>query len=455
MKTHRHLFPVLCSLVGLCAGFATTETAQAQVSASDSLALVALYDSTGGPGWTNKDNWLTGPVKDWHGIRLSEERVSDLRLGDNDLTGQIPDAVCDLTALETLNVDTNNLTGSIPECLGGITTLESLFLSSNQFTGAIPSALGNLINVEILFLHGNQLTGEIPTALVNLANVENLSLAFNQLTGEIPKELSNLTNLTALTLIGNQLTGEIPKELGNLPNLEFLTLSLNLLTGPIPTELGNLTNLESLGLNDNLLTGPIPTELGNLTNLESLGLGDNQLTGPIPTELGNLTKLEQVILFSNQLTGAVPETFANLSALESLILHENQLEDLPDLTSLGFLQKLHVQSNRFTFEGLEPNAPFVGTIQEFIYSPQDTVGTKQEVSEDGSVTFSVDVGGSVTTYQWFRDGVEIPGADESSYTISAVEAAAGSEYHCRAENPLLPGLVIAFTGLNDERYIAG
>ena len=34
----------------------------------DSLALVALYNSTDGPNWTNDANWLTGSVTTWYGI---------------------------------------------------------------------------------------------------------------------------------------------------------------------------------------------------------------------------------------------------------------------------------------------------------------------------------------------------------------------------------------------------
>ncbi|MCH8327677.1 MAG: hypothetical protein IID15_04030, partial [Candidatus Marinimicrobia bacterium] len=34
--------------------------APAQVTSADSLALLALYNSTGGANWTKKTNWLTG-----------------------------------------------------------------------------------------------------------------------------------------------------------------------------------------------------------------------------------------------------------------------------------------------------------------------------------------------------------------------------------------------------------
>ena len=37
---------------------------------ADSLALVELYNSTGGPNWTNKTNWLNGPVSTWNDLIL-------------------------------------------------------------------------------------------------------------------------------------------------------------------------------------------------------------------------------------------------------------------------------------------------------------------------------------------------------------------------------------------------
>src|ERR1035437_724489 len=60
---------------------------KAQVAVQDSLALVDLYNSTNGPGWTSKANWLTGPVKNWYGITVTANRVVNINLGYNQLTG--------------------------------------------------------------------------------------------------------------------------------------------------------------------------------------------------------------------------------------------------------------------------------------------------------------------------------------------------------------------------------
>ena len=163
-----------------------------------------------------------------------------------------------------------------------------LVLNNNELTGEIPSEIWNLTNLTWLDLGSNQFTGSIPSEIGNLTNLEMLSLSFNQLTGSIPPEVGNLTNLTGLYLNRNQLTGSIPSEIGNLTNLEGLYLYDNQLTGSIPPEIGNLTNLTWLGLYNNQLTGSIPTEIGNLTNLWNLKLHGNQLMGEIPESICDL-----------------------------------------------------------------------------------------------------------------------------------------------------------------------
>jgi len=50
----------------------------AQVTVQDSIALVNLYDSTGGPNWINHANWLTSaPVSTWYGVNVNAGRVSN------------------------------------------------------------------------------------------------------------------------------------------------------------------------------------------------------------------------------------------------------------------------------------------------------------------------------------------------------------------------------------------
>ena len=332
-------------------GFTATTAGDA---ATDRAALVALYNATDGANWLNNGNWLSNaPMGVWHGVTTdSDGRVTHLNLPNNQLTGEIPAELGNLTNLTHLDLPYNQLTGGIPAELGSLTNLTHLDLPYNQLTGGIPAWLGNLTNLEGLWLQRNQLTGEIPGELGNLTNLEWLYLFSNQLTGGIPAELGSLTNLEWLYLNSNQLTGGIPTELSNLTNLEWLYLFNNQLTGEIPAELGSLTNLGRLLLTNNQLTGEIPAELGNLTNLTHLDLPHNQLTGEIPAELGNLTSLEDLDLSNNQLTGEIPAELGNLTNLRWLDLSDNLLTgEIPaELGGLANLRGLGLNDNQLTGE---------------------------------------------------------------------------------------------------------
>jgi len=317
-------------------------------------ALLDLYTSTNGAGWTHNTNWNGAPGTEctWFGVicDAGQTTVQSLNLSSNHLSGSIPTSLGNLTNLVWLFLSSNQLTGSIPTELGNLTYIEGLSLSSNQLTGSIPASLGNLTKLVWLFLSSNQLTGPIPNSLGNLTSLWQLHLSSNQLSGSIPTEFGNLTNLQEFYLSSNLFTGSIPTSLGNLAHLQSLDLSSNLLTGSIPTEVGNLTNLTNLRLNSNQLTGSIPTELGNLRNLRSLVLHSNQLMGSIPTSLGNLRNLQLLSLSSNQLTGSIPTSLANLAKLYYLHLESNQLTgSIPaELGSLTYIEGLSLSSNQLT-----------------------------------------------------------------------------------------------------------
>ena len=299
--------------------------------------------------WTSADNQLTGEIP----VELAQlSQLSQLNLGPNQLTGEIPVELSQLSQLQELNLRSNQLTGEIPVELSQLTQLGSLFLSSNQLTGEIPVELSQLTQLGSLFLSSNQLTGEIPVELSQLSQLRGLSLSRNQLTGEIPVELSQLSQLRALSLSSNQLTGEIPVELSQLSQLGSLYLFNNQLTGEIPVELAQLSQLTTLYLFNNQLTGEIPVELGQLSQLRGLHFSGNQLTGEIPVELGQLSQLGLLALFNNQLTGEIPVELAQLSQLMSLSLNGNQLTGpIPvELAQLTQLRGLGLGPNQLTGE---------------------------------------------------------------------------------------------------------
>jgi len=216
---------ILSGSIPVLAGQANSETDFAcsdvtEIPQLECEALLALYNSTNGAGWTNHTNWLvTNTPSDWYGVGVYYKRVI------------------------TINLQSNRMIGSIPAELGNISDLASLSLGCNKLSGGIPPELGN------------------PPFLYTI------DISQNQLTGSIPPELGNNTMLRTLDLSSNLLSGNISEEIGNFNDLRYLFLNNNQLTGIIPAELGYLINLNILWLNDKQLYGDIPPTLVNLINL--------------------------------------------------------------------------------------------------------------------------------------------------------------------------------------------
>ncbi|MBN1183827.1 MAG: T9SS type A sorting domain-containing protein [Bacteroidales bacterium] len=338
-----------------------SHTSHASVFPSDSLALVALYDSTGGDSWTNNTGWKSDTMGAWYGITLADGHVISISLVNNNLVGCIPPEIGNLDSLEVLEIFSNsgltdsipheignlsklrrlyagncNLIGSIPWEIGQLSNLTDLWLGENALEDAIPSSIGNLTKLGYLGLYQNNLTGSLPSELGNLVNATSFELDWNHFTGSIPSSLGNLTNLRTLRLQYNNLSGSIPPQIGNMSMLQRLFINGNQLTGGIPPELGNMTELLVLSIGFNPLGDSIPPELGNMTNLMSLELGSAQLVGPIPEELTKLSNLLNWNLASNNLTGSLPANIGKMTKLQTINFETNQLSgEIPD--SIGNL----------------------------------------------------------------------------------------------------------------------
>jgi len=156
--------------------------ASAQVNVQDSLSLVALYNNTSGSTWTNHTNWLVTSVNQWYGVELLSNRVSVLNLANNNLTGTLPNEICDFTALKYWYFDNNQISGVIPSCIGNATSINSFSFRNNQLIGAVPVGFNLMPQLADVWVSNNQLD-DFPD-LTMLPEVSNLAIDGNQFTFE-------------------------------------------------------------------------------------------------------------------------------------------------------------------------------------------------------------------------------------------------------------------------------
>ncbi|MEZ4702780.1 MAG: T9SS type A sorting domain-containing protein [Rhodothermales bacterium] len=137
-------------------------TSSVVVEASDSLALVALYELARGPQWAQNAGWLTAPVRFWYGVTVTDGRVTHISLPENRMGGagstSLPLEIGDLTFLQVLDLHGNSLLGDVPETITRLSHLEELYLNDNLLR-SLPdlSGLGDQA-LRVVDVSGNRLT---------------------------------------------------------------------------------------------------------------------------------------------------------------------------------------------------------------------------------------------------------------------------------------------------------
>ncbi|XP_049389762.1 receptor-like protein Cf-9 homolog [Solanum stenotomum] len=290
-------------------------------------------------------------------------------ISDNNLTGEIPSSICNLTSLVMLDLARNYLGGGIPQCLGNISGLEVLDMSNNKLSGTLPTIFSNGSSLRSLDLHGNKLEGEIPRSLANCKELQVLDLGNNHLIDTFSMSLGTLPKLQVLSLRSNTLHGSIqpPRIETIFPELRIIDLSYNAFSGNLPLSLfqhlkamrkpdpsmERVISLEDtyyedsitvatkgfdreivrilhlytvIDFSSNKFGGQIPSIMGDLIAVHILNLSHNGLRGHIPPSLGDLSSVESLDLSGNQLSGEIPQQLASLTSLSFLNLSHNHLQ---------------------------------------------------------------------------------------------------------------------------------
>ncbi len=382
------------------------------VSETEKQALLDLYNSTNGANWTNtlasNQPWDTNiPVCDWFGVTVVNGEVREIQMSSN------------------------NVNGNLPSSIGNLTRLRKFKFFNNSISGSIPNTISNLVNLTDLSFQNNQLSGILPEGLYNLSNLLFLNLDNNQISGDISSNISGLTNIRNIEIGRNNFSGNIPNQVGQLQYLTTLNIQNNNFEGTIPESIYSLSNLEILFLSENNLSGNISPLIGNLSNLKWLILRTNSFSGILPSELGLLTNLQQVSLSQNNFTSELP----NLSGITSLDI-------------LAFIE------NNFVFSDFEAeHATYVTNVSTYSFSPQAKVDQEEtlSVAENGTITLtSTALTSPNNSYQWFKDGVAISGATNKDYVITSASPEDVGIYYFEATNSIVTGLTLTRNNITLE-----
>ncbi|KAJ3692067.1 hypothetical protein LUZ60_012417 [Juncus effusus] len=303
--------------------------------------LLHLKSDLGNPVALNSWDSISGYHCNWNYVTCTDGYITELILSNLNITGLVPEAICQLKNLSYLDLSDNDLLSAFPHVLYNCSLLQHLDLSQNYFIGELPSNINSLSpSLSYLNLGGNNFTGDVPKSVGMFPKIKQLHLEGNLFDGSYPAEIGNLSTLEYLSLAWNSfLPTRIPPEFGNLTNLLSIWMTRTNIIGEIPNTLSNLTKLEHLDLAWNNITGTIPSWIWSLENLNILYLYSNKLYGQITGPIRALG-LSEVDISINNLTGPIPDDFGQLRNLSVLHLYYNNfLGEIP--TSIGFLPMLY------------------------------------------------------------------------------------------------------------------
>lgn len=192
-----------------------------------------------------------------------------------------------MPALRVLWLQVNQLTGPIPDGLAASTGLSDLRLNDNRLLGQIPLDLAKL-PLTTVFLKNNFLSGQLPSFPVvpTFDDVDFCSTDGTQCSVEVAALIQFLKGVGYPQSISEAWTGANPCGWIGIgcsgTSVVSISLASSGLTGTISPYLANITTLKSILLNNNTLTGSVPNQLTTLPDLVTLDIRNNNISGEIP-----------------------------------------------------------------------------------------------------------------------------------------------------------------------------
>ncbi|KAF2863755.1 L domain-like protein, partial [Piedraia hortae CBS 480.64] len=240
----------------------------------------------------------------------------------------IPAGLRRLEHLTYLNLMHNGLDNTCFSVITQITSLQELRLGNNNLSGNLSADLRNLSRLRILDVQSNRIQ-TLPDSLGDLSDLKVLNVSANQLTS-IPMDALQRVPLTDLDASANALIASLFPlgAQGRHITLQNLMLQNNSLAALSFTSTPELPQIRTLDVTNNHLTS-LP-DVSGYHELTTLAAGENKIQD-LPGGFTRLSKLRHVNLSGNVITSLDPE-IGLMEALESLNLSANPLRERKFIT---------------------------------------------------------------------------------------------------------------------------
>ena len=224
------------------------------------------------------------------------------------------------------------------DIISQIPTLRELKLADNGLTGDLPESLTLLTALEVFEVQSNKLTS-LPAEIKLLAHLRILNISDNQFTA-LPSDLFSSVPLVELIASKNAFSGSF-FTVEKVLHLQKLVLSNNAISSFCESGSISLPALTHLDLGVNRLSS-LP-DIWDWTSLTTLLIGNNKLSS-LPDGFVSLQKTLQHADFTSNDIKTIDEKVAHMGALKVLILAANPLRVRKYLTMNATDLKRDLQS---------------------------------------------------------------------------------------------------------------
>jgi len=207
------------------------------------------------------------------------------------------------------------------------------------------------MTLEHIDLYGAQLTGDVLKPLSDIPSLEQVQLRYSTITDDDLKHFADNQSLNKIFLDGTGISDRGILHLRNCNSLQHLTISRTEVTNEGLSKLAHLP-LIWFGWSGSQIDQASLEIISNFESLESLGLGADH------------RKLDLAVL-------------SELKQLKDLSIGDSNFgdADVPELCSLGTLERLHIGKTHVTGEGLFKRADDLSL--ETLWFSSNQIGEKE------------------------------------------------------------------------------